>query len=248
MKVLLIDSGNSAIKCRLIKSDLSNDQLFYFRREKDISSFVEYIKRARVSDIYLACVSGHSECDFIEAVVENNSSAQFYRLQSLESLDGLKNGYDNYSQLGVDRWLTILATKDMEVSDCIVVDAGSAITIDLVSRDQGHLGGAILAGFNTDRTRFQEIFPTVNFSSMENRPNLVPGKSTETCLQLTEDGKTLQHLQLLLNKWINLLDSPITILLSGQDAEQIQDKLGLKTILSSDLVFKGMLKQIQLQG
>jgi len=227
---------------------LSNDQQFYFKKEKDISSFVEYIKRAKVSCIYLACVSGDSECNFIEDVVESNSSARFHQLQSLESLDGLKNGYDNFSQLGVDRWLTILATKYMEVSDYIVVDAGSAITIDLVSRGEGHLGGAILAGFNTDRTRFQEIFQTVNFSSMENSPNLVPGKSTETCLQLTEDGKTLQHLQLLLNKWSNLLDSPTTILLSGQDAEQVQDKLGLKTILSPDLVFKGMLKQIELQG
>jgi len=66
---------------------------------------------------------------------------------------GLVNGYADPAQLGVDRWLAALAafklsTETSNGYPVIVIDAGTAITVDLVS--QGCFqGGAILPGVTT---------------------------------------------------------------------------------------------------
>ena len=67
--------------------------------------------------------------------------------------DGLVNGYDDPSQLGCDRWLAAIAAHRMICTEeggdaVVVVDAGTAVTVDLVVRDR-FAGGAILPGIAT---------------------------------------------------------------------------------------------------
>jgi type III pantothenate kinase len=50
--------------------------------------------------------------------------------------------------LGVDRWLALLAAWSERGSACLVVDAGSAMTLDFVSGHGRHLGGYIVPGLN----------------------------------------------------------------------------------------------------
>ncbi len=49
-------------------------------------------------------------------------------------------------QLGVDRWLAALAGYERAQGACVVVDAGTATTIDRVDASGVHQGGYILAG------------------------------------------------------------------------------------------------------
>jgi hypothetical protein len=46
--------------------------------------------------------------------------------------------------------------------------------------------------------------------------------------------------------WLCLLERPVTVLLCGKDAGLLENNLQLEHQVVSDLVFKGMLKQIQL--
>jgi type III pantothenate kinase len=50
-------------------------------------------------------------------------------------------------QLGVDRWLAMLACHERGEPRLLVVDSGTATTVDLLDAEQGHLGGYILPGF-----------------------------------------------------------------------------------------------------
>ncbi len=59
---------------------------------------------------------------------------------------GISNGYSDYRQLGVDRWLAIIAAADACDGPVCVVDAGTAVTIDLVAADGAHRGGYIVPG------------------------------------------------------------------------------------------------------
>jgi type III pantothenate kinase len=59
---------------------------------------------------------------------------------------GVENGYAEPRQLGVDRWLAILAAYDRRRGSVCVVDAGTAVTIDLVQAGGQHLGGLIVPG------------------------------------------------------------------------------------------------------
>jgi len=64
------------------------------------------------------------------------------------------NGYEQPSALGVDRWLAVVAAFDHASRACCVIDAGSAITLDLVSEQGRHEGGYIVPGLSLQRESF----------------------------------------------------------------------------------------------
>jgi len=66
---------------------------------------------------------------------------------------GVKNSYTNPQQLGADRWAALIAAWQHYHAPCIVVNAGTALTVDALGVDKiaGHgifLGGLIVPGFN----------------------------------------------------------------------------------------------------
>lgn len=59
---------------------------------------------------------------------------------------GVRNGYARPTQLGVDRWSAMVAARARSHDATIVVNAGTAITIDAISGAGEFLGGLILPG------------------------------------------------------------------------------------------------------
>ena len=65
---------------------------------------------------------------------------------------GVRSGYQDPAQLGVDRWLAVCATFSRYRGPVCVVDAGTATTIDLVFASGEHQGGLILPGMDLMRS------------------------------------------------------------------------------------------------
>ena len=64
-----------------------------------------------------------------------------------QSYFNLTNGYKDYRQLGVDRWLSLIAVYHLyPKQDVLLIDCGSALTFDFLSADACHLGGFIMPG------------------------------------------------------------------------------------------------------
>jgi type III pantothenate kinase len=61
---------------------------------------------------------------------------------------GVRNYYQDPAQLGSDRWAALLAAWQMQRQGCLVVDAGTAITIDALSDTGEFLGGIIIPGID----------------------------------------------------------------------------------------------------
>ena len=59
---------------------------------------------------------------------------------------GVKPCYRDISRLGVDRWLALIGVRQLDPKDCLVIDAGTAVTIDAMDREGQHRGGWILPG------------------------------------------------------------------------------------------------------
>lgn len=64
---------------------------------------------------------------------------------------GVRNHYDIAERLGSDRWAALIAVRQREQRAAIVIDAGTAVTIDALSADGEFLGGVILPGLNLAR-------------------------------------------------------------------------------------------------
>jgi type III pantothenate kinase len=80
------------------------------------------------------------------------------------SCAGVRNAYADPGRLGVDRWLALIAAYRSQQAAVLVIDAGSALTVDAVNADGNHLGGYIVPGARlmerallngTDRVRFE---------------------------------------------------------------------------------------------
>jgi type III pantothenate kinase len=59
---------------------------------------------------------------------------------------GVINGYERPEQLGPDRWAALIAARALHSGACLVVNAGTATTVDMLDADGRFLGGAILPG------------------------------------------------------------------------------------------------------
>jgi type III pantothenate kinase len=64
---------------------------------------------------------------------------------------GVRNRYERPEQLGPDRWAALVAARAVHTGPCLVVNAGTATTIDMLSGDGVFLGGAILPGVDLMR-------------------------------------------------------------------------------------------------
>lgn len=68
---------------------------------------------------------------------------------SVEQRAGVSNGYDRPGQLGADRFAALIGARARCDTACIVVNAGTAVTIDALDAHGRFLGGMILPGFVT---------------------------------------------------------------------------------------------------
>ncbi|MGL4513874.1 MAG: type III pantothenate kinase [Lacipirellulaceae bacterium] len=91
------------------------------------------------------------------------------------------------TKLGVDRAAAAIAANRLRRpgSPAIVVDAGTAITVDLVAADGAYEGGAILAGLGMSARAMHEqtaALPLIDFAELDGAPPAL-GKTTVGCIQ-----------------------------------------------------------------
>jgi len=100
---------------------------------------------------------------------------------------GLRNGYSDVSQLGVDRWVAMLAATQADGRDFCIVDAGTAVTIDYVDAEMAHQGGLIFPGLRLMRhALFAGTGDIEDFAAKTVTPEdsvLLLGKTTDAALR-----------------------------------------------------------------
>ena len=149
---------------------------------------------------------------------------------------GIHCGYPDPSQLGVDRWLAILAASQRVAGSAVVVSAGSAITVDLLSVAQGHLGGYIVPGLEMQRRALFAGTSQVKVTAGWQGAGLDPGNDTAGAVL----GGCLKMAVALIERCRDELDKNATVLLSGGDSEHLRHHLCGKVIVAPELVLDGL--------
>jgi len=88
--------------------------------------------------------------------------------------------YAEPGRLGVDRWLAVLAATPA-AGAAIVVDAGTAFTVDALSAEGRHLGGYILPGLSLQRDALAARTARVSFPDPD-WSEISWGDSTSRCV------------------------------------------------------------------
>jgi type III pantothenate kinase len=67
-------------------------------------------------------------------------------VQSRKQQCGVRSFYDNPEQLGADRWAALIGARHVHQASCLVVNAGTATTVDVLDLEGNFQGGLILPG------------------------------------------------------------------------------------------------------
>ncbi len=136
---LELDVGNTRTKWRLCDDYSIFESGLDLQAELVLSPWWVSV----VEVVWVSCV--HSEQDV--ALMELFPSAQFAKSQV--SHKGLSNSYEDAHKMGVDRWLAMQAVWAEKPGVAhIVIDAGTAITLDVIDEFGRHVGGYICPGFS----------------------------------------------------------------------------------------------------
>lgn len=236
-KHLLVDVGNSAIKYCL-ESELLHEKVSVLSHgEKDFVKELSAL-HAAVQLTRLSLSSVYQE-DFTDQIRNwcNNHQVSFYRATSQSHSGDLKNGYTVAQQLGIDRWLAMIAVREQTKSPFFVVSCGTAVTFDAVDADGQHLGGAIMPGLALMQCSLSEKTIALQVEhdliAAENRLAL------DTTAAIANG--TMMAITGFIEKMAKMADMEMKQgFLTGGYATRVAKALGNDTEVSSFLVLKGL--------
>jgi type III pantothenate kinase len=115
-------------------------------RDKGIVAYAELASLPVAANRLVVCnVAGARGREAVEVLAARLGCAiEWVRSQRTQC--GVVNGYDVPEQLGPDRWAALIAAHRLHHGGCLVVNAGTATTIDLLEADGVFSGGLILPG------------------------------------------------------------------------------------------------------
>jgi type III pantothenate kinase len=175
---LLLDVGNSAIKWRLASaSGLFSEG----GRADDVATLSAMLEGRDWYRVAIASVAADSRDTTLAEVASAGRPVEVHYATADAELLGLRNRYPAPQSLGVDRWLAMLAAWHHLGGPLCVVDAGTAITLDLIARDGMHQGGFILPGAELMHRSLGMSTGKIRVNSLT-APAVAPGEDTAACV------------------------------------------------------------------
>ncbi|MEH6455000.1 MAG: type III pantothenate kinase [Cocleimonas sp.] len=155
---LLIDCGNTYFKWCFFddvskksssENDLTKLQSLHHADRSEIEAFKELIdsQSSRCDSVVMVSVLGEIFSAGAKLIAQD-AGLNLLEIHSQEKLAGLRNGYTKPKKLGSDRLVAMVGAYELidDSHACIVIDSGTATTIDAVDETGQHLGGVIFPG------------------------------------------------------------------------------------------------------
>lgn len=224
--ILQIDIGNSRIKWRLLDNQKAVVAAGVHATSTIVSgSSLDLQGVTSVSEIQVASVVDAKIITALKQQLEKTFSIHLKIAQVSAQAGSVTCGYKDPLQLGVDRWLAIVAAYQQFPEALLVIDAGTAITMDLVDAQGQHLGGYILPGLQLMNQSLLGGTASIDVSSDASAHSLIPGENSQ---QAVTRGCLLAVVAA-----IDKLASQqaIRVVVTGGDAQPLID--GLKEINQS---------------
>jgi type III pantothenate kinase len=144
MRTLAIDAGNTRIKWG-VHEDGSWRVQGWVATARAGSLARAWAGLDRPDAIFAANVAGARVADALDRAARRFKRRIRYTKSSAHEC-GVRNSYDIPVQLGADRWCALIGARQRHRGACVVVSAGTTMTVDALSADGVFLGGLIVAG------------------------------------------------------------------------------------------------------
>jgi len=234
---LLIDIGNTRIKWALEEGEIIKNSIAIEHNKTDFISLIRqaWAEIERPKKIVISCVSRKEIANQLVAVAESIwIDVHVIVAKSSARKCSINNAYKYADKLGVDRWLALIALHHYYPGNGIIVDCGTAITIDVLNEQGQHLGGMISPGLQLMKhSLFQG---TEDLSNVDQAFSVGLSNNTESAIY----SGTIFAAVGLIEKVLRDYEGCETFVLTGGDAELLSQYFNCKVMLEPDFVLKGL--------
>lgn len=238
---LLVDIGNSRVKWTVMDKDGLADSQDFQRSKTGIKASLNKVWKSLtdVEAVFVANVAGDKLAQQLTEWTQKQWQLTPTFVTSEAKRFGVSNAYDEPEKLGIDRWLSLIAARQHARQAQCVIDCGTAMTIDIVSKTGQHQGGMILPGLSLMRSSL-----AANTEALTEAPGEKEFKTLATNTFSATQAGTLYSISATLERIINDLrqgfDNQIRFIISGGDAVQLLPLLPDDIHHYPDIVLKGL--------
>ncbi|MCU1759206.1 pantothenate kinase [Pseudomonas sp. 14P_8.1_Bac3] len=241
--ILELDCGNSFIKWRVLAADA-----LQLVGEGVVDSDVALLESLNALEgialkfCRLVSVRTAEETGALVSRLTETFGVSVVCASPAREMSGVRNGYEEFDRLGLDRWLAMLGGFRLASGACLVLDFGTAVTADFIAGDGGHLGGFICPGMPLMRNQLRTHTRKIRYGDLAAEralESLAPGRTTVEAVErgcsLMLRGFVLTQLELARSYW----GEDFSVFLTGGDAELVSEIVPEARVVP-DLVFVGL--------
>ena len=241
--ILLLDMGNTRLKWARLKGEtfLPGSELLH-AGQLDADTLTQISLDDDVPDYVMAtCVAG-KKC---ELLLRQWVQQQFQRdveiVMAVQQEQGVINSYAEPEQLGSDRWAAMIAAHQEWQGNLCVIDAGTALTLDLVLADGRHLGGYILPGLGMmQHCLLEGTEIPISADSVIPPSNTQVGDSTIRCISNGALQAACGLIERTILSFKKQNQQTVYCILTGSDSQYLADNLTIACDIEPNLVLRGL--------
>jgi type III pantothenate kinase len=226
---LLIDIGNTFIKTGVFdKKNLIASSAFKTYSNNTINSIINKYHPTRIG---VASVGKVPALKF-----KNNKQVSFITNTTRVPI---KNLYKTPKTLGIDRIAAaVYAGVYYKNKNCLIIDAGSCITIDFIDKNGNYKGGSISPGI---KMRYKALHTfTANLPLLENIKKVpLTGNNTQRSVESGVLNGVLMEIKGVIQEYKSLYPD-VKVLLTGGDQNYIKNQFKKEIFAISNMVLIGL--------
>lgn len=237
--IALFDSGSSYLHFGWFDNGLVSDtaSIPYPDSTRELDAVISDLLGGRTPECAAACSVNSLWRESVFKTINRHVPRKLHIAVDASDINLIVN-YDQPSHYGIDRALAAHAAHSIFRNSCVVVDAGTAITIDAVAEDGSIMGGYIFPGGQTLLHGLTEktTLPPVSIDY----DNTGLGASTEQCISYGISIGITGAIIRLIEHAAGYVSCSERVILTGGEAESLMKMLPLHMILRPHLVLEGL--------
>jgi len=239
---LLLDIGNTRIKWAMQEHDGQRYGVPLLHKGQGFSDIAQDAWKGleKPERVIISNVAGKAIEKKVTAWLKKTwkVTPEYLRPQSV--LCGVTNAYKKPERLGSDRWAGLLAAHAYYRGAVMIVDCGTAITVDVLSANGTHLGGLIVPGVEMMTAALTQNAADIVLGELEAQDVSLLGSSTESAVSGGVLYAAVAFVDRVFSDLRAELREPMKLLVSGGDAQRIMPLLSHGPRYDEHLVLKGL--------
>ncbi len=177
--LLAVDIGNTNITCGVFRQDKIIKRFDIPTKDYSLGKLRKHLEKIKIDDTVI-CSVVPALTNRLKKDLEGLSGKRPYNIGK-EIKVPIKNLYRSPGQVGQDRLVNAYAGLKLYGAPLIIVDFGTAITFDVISKRGEYLGGMILPGLGISLTSLNQhtaLLPKIKLS----KPREFIGRDTKNSM------------------------------------------------------------------